>query len=300
MNPTIELGYLGIDVSDHAAFDKYLGDIVGLVPGQPAPGGATTWRNDTKAQRIVVHQGDTNDAAYLGFVASDDDQFEVAVARLEAAGAGIVEGTAEERAGRRVARLVWTTAPWGTRIEVAAGLEEAAEPFNSALMPMGFLTDGIGFGHVALAVSNDDAERANSFAVDALGLRQSDWIETDLGGIPIVVHFYHCNPRHHTLAIAQLPFDPPQKLHHVMVETVERDSVGLAWDRAWNAGVPIANALGKHDNDKMFSFYAVTPAGFQLEIGYGARTVTDDWHDNRRYDRISMWGHQPIASPFHP
>ena len=58
-----------------------------------------------------------------------------------------------------------------------------------------------------------------------------------------------------------------------MVETVSQDNVGLAFDRAWNAGLPIANALGKHDNDKMFSFYVVTPAGFQLEFGHGARTI---------------------------
>ena len=34
-------------------------------------------------------------------------------------------------------------------------------------------------------------------------------------------------------------------------------------------------ALGKHDTDKMFSFYVVTPAGFQLEFGYGARTIEE-------------------------
>jgi hypothetical protein len=36
------------------------------------------------------------------------------------------------------------------------------------------------------------------------------------------------------------------------------------------------------------SFYVViTPAGSQVEIGHGARTVTDHWADKRRYDRIS-------------
>ena len=50
----------------------------------------------------------------------------------------------------------------------------------------------------------------------------------------------------------------------------------------------------------MFSFYVVTPAGFQLEFGYGARTIDEPWTDNRRYDRISEWGHQPLQSPLHP
>ena len=72
-------------------------------------------------------------------------------------------------------------------------------------------------------------------------------------------------------------------------------AVAAAFDRAWNAGLPIANALGKHDNDKMFSFYVVTPAGFQLEFGSGARVVSEPWTDDRRYDRISRWGHQPLT-----
>ena len=45
----------------------------------------------------------------------------------------------------------------------------------------------------------------------------------------------------------------------------------------------------------MFSFYVVSPAGFLVEVGYGARMITDDWRENRRYDRISVWGHQPLA-----
>jgi hypothetical protein len=84
-----------------------------------------------------------------------------------------------------------------------------------------------------------------------------------------------------------------------MLETVSQDNVGLAFDRAFKAGLPIANALGKHENDKMFSFYVVTPAGFQLEFGYGARTIDEPWTENRRYDRISEWGHQPLQSPLH-
>jgi hypothetical protein len=45
----------------------------------------------------------------------------------------------------------------------------------------------------------------------------------------------------------------------------------------------------------MFSFYMMTPAGFQVEIGCGALEVGDDWNENRAYDSISLWGHQPIV-----
>jgi len=164
-------------------------------------------------------------------------------------------------------------------------------------VPGGFVTKDQGFGHVVFVTG--DLDGADRFVREALGFRQSDWLETDLGGIPLTVRFYHCNPRHHSLALGAAPIELPQKLHHVMVETVSQDNVGRAFDRAWNAGLPIANALGRHDNDKMYSFYVVTPAGFQLEFGHGARTIDTPWNDDRRYDRISEWGHQPIQSPRH-
>ena len=113
-------------------------------------------------------------------------------------------------------------------------------------------------------------------------------------GIELVVHFFHCNERHHSIALAHAPFELPQKLHHLMFETNERDDVGAAFDRAWATDLAIPNGLGRHDNDGMFSFYVQSPAGFQVEVGHGARVVTDDWDDDRRYDRISAWGHQPL------
>ncbi len=82
-----------------------------------------------------------------------------------------------------------------------------------------------------------------------------------------------------------------------MFEANSRDDVGRAFDRAWDTDLPIPNGLGRHDNDGMFSFYLQTPAGFQIEFGHGARVVDDDWDDDRRYDRISAWGHQPLRQP---
>jgi 3-methylcatechol 2,3-dioxygenase len=46
----------------------------------------------------------------------------------------------------------------------------------------------------------------------------------------------------------------------------------------------------------MFSFYVASPAGFEVEVGHGARLVTERWDENRRYDRISSWGHQPLPA----
>ena len=203
--------------------------------------------------------------------------------------------TTEEAGARRVEQMAYVEAPWGVRIEVTHGLAEAAQPFAPPLVASGFVTADKGFGHVVFATTALD--EAHHFVTDGLGLRQTDWVETEIaGGIELEIRFYHCNPRHHSLALARAPFDLPKRLHHVMVEVADRDDVGYAFDRAWNAGCVIASGLGLHPNDRMFSFYVASPAGFQIEVGHGARLVSESWDQNRRYDRISNWGHQPLAA----
>jgi 2,3-dihydroxybiphenyl 1,2-dioxygenase len=296
MRHQLELAYLGIEVPDPASLTPMFADVVGLVPGEAGPVGAETWRNDDKAQRVIVEPGPANDAVYVGFEAVDDDAFDAVTQRLEAAGFPMRDGGNEGRAARRVRRLAQTMAPWGVRVELVAGLEEAAVAYESPLVPGGFLTRGVGFGHAVFATTA--FEQSHTFATEGLGMAQSDWLEMEVAeGVELEVRFYHCNPRHHTLALAKAPFELPQKLHHLMVETNRRDDVGATFDRAWTSGLGIPNGLGQHDNDRMFSFYVASPAGFQVEVGYGARTITDDWHDNHRYDRISAWGHQPLRQP---
>jgi 2,3-dihydroxybiphenyl 1,2-dioxygenase len=295
MHHQIELGYLVLELPDPDTISSVLGDVVGLVPGQPA-GDARTWRDDERAQRLVVAPGPANDAVAIGFEAVDGAAFDATVDRLRAIGADITDGTADDLRQRRVDRLVRATSPLGVDVEVVLGLADAKTPYSSPLVPGGFLTEGVGFGHVVFATTAFD--ESVRFLTDGLGLVQSDWLETELApGINLEVRFLHCNARHHTVALARAPFELPQRLHHVMFEANSRDDVGAAFDRAWAAELPIPNGLGRHDNDGMFSFYLQTPAGFQIEFGHGARVVGDDWDDDRRYDRISAWGHQPLQRP---
>lgn len=291
----LELCYLGIEVPSPATLDSFFGDLVGLVPGEPAGAGGATWRNDDKAHRVIVQSGPAGDACFVGLEATDDAAFDAVVRRSAAAGFDPHEGSDEDRAARRVRRLALIDSPWGVPIEIVAGLESAPTPFASPLVPAGFLTKGVGFGHVVFATTA--FEPSHAFLVDALGFAQSDWLEMEMApGIDLEVRFYHCNPRHHTIALARAPFELPQRLHHVMFETNERDDVGRAFDRVWETQLALPNGLGRHDNDGMFSFYVKSPAEFLVEIGHGARVVTDDWSENRRYDRISAWGHQPLRS----
>ena len=292
MHHRLELAHVVLEVPEPTDLALTFADVIGLVPGEPSDAGAATWRNDDRAHRIVVQRGPANDAVAVGFAAVDAAAFDETTARLVALGCEVVDDGAlatERRAGR----LARTSAPWGTDVEIVLDPAAASEPFSSPLVPGGFLTEGVGFGHVVFATTAFDESVA--FLTEALGLRQSDWLEMELApGIELEVRFFHCNARHHSVALARAPFDLPQVLHHVMVEMNDRDDVGAAFDRLWASDLAIPNGLGRHDNDGMFSFYLQTPAGFQVEVGHGARVVSDDWDDDRRYDAISAWGHQPL------
>ncbi|MEZ5376017.1 MAG: VOC family protein [Acidimicrobiales bacterium] len=292
-----EFAYINVEVADPAAFGTVLAEVVGLQPGASS-GSTQSWRNDGAIHRVLVDEGPGNDAVAVGYAYPTTDDLDAAVARLTELGYDVQEGSDAERSARAVERLQWCTAPWGTRVELVTGLADAADPFASPLMPGGFLTEGVGFGHCVFMVPDHDA--SHRFVVDGLGFAQTDWIEVEFApGVGIEGRFYHSNPRHHTLALIAAPAPPPgvptTSLHHIMFEANQIDDVGAAFDRAYAAGLPIPNGIGKHDNDRMTSFYLQTPAGFQIEVGTGARTVGEDWSENRRYESISAWGHQPVV-----
>jgi 2,3-dihydroxybiphenyl 1,2-dioxygenase len=290
------VAYVGIEVPDPAVLSPFFAEVIGLVPGEDAGQGILTWRNDAKAQRVMVQPGPVNDAVFLGVEAANAVAFERVGDRLACSGSQLTEASKDEATARRVARMAHVTAPWGIRVELVQGLEDGTAPLSSPLVPGGFLTEGVGFGHAVFATTAFD--ESHQFLTAGLGFAQSDWLEMPIAeGIKLEVRFYHCNARHHSVALARAPFELPQRLHHLMFETNERDDTGAAFDRAWASGLAIPNGLGRHDNDGMFSFYVASPAGFLVEVGHGAKPITDAWDDDRRYDRISRWGHQSLPTP---
>ena len=293
MDNSLEIAYLGIAVPDPSSLSSFFHGVIGLVPGEPADADTLTWRNDDRAHRIIVQRGPANDAVFLGFEASNADNFDDTVARLRNARFDVTPGTETEASARRVARLAHVKAPWGVAVEVVEGLEAAATPYETPRVAGGFLTEGVGFGHVVFATPAFD--ESHRFLVDGLGFAQSDWLEMEAGdAADLIVRFYHCNERHHSVALARTPTEVAQGLHHFMLETNNLDDTGAAFDRAWASDFALPSGLGRHDNDRMFSFYVQSPAGFQVEVGHGARLIDDNWDDNRRYQRVSAWGHHSV------
>ena len=292
---TIEMAYVVLEVSEPEAVADFFTQIIGLAPGATTSAGERTFTDDDALQRIILTEGPSNDLAVTGFEAMDAPSFDALVERLARLGYEPQVAGSSLAAQRRVARLVSIEAPWGGSVEMALGLERGGQP-SLPLMPSGFLTFEQGFGHTVVATTAFDASHA--LITEGLGLEQSDWINTEImDGIELEVRFYHCNERHHSFALARAPFELPTRLHHLMVESNDRADVGRAFDRAYGSDLQIPNGLGQHDNDQMFSFYVESPAGFQVEVGHGARRIEQPWYDNHEYSRISAWGHQPVVRP---
>ncbi|MGY4708457.1 VOC family protein [Mycolicibacterium sp. CBM1] len=289
----MELGYMGLEVSDTDAFSEYLSGVLGLIPSQPPVDGTSAWRMDHKAHRLLVTEGPLDDAAYAGFVVADSAEFDATLDRLRQQGYEPVPGSDDEITTRKVKKMVHVIAPWGVRIEIALELANTDEPFESPLLPGGFLTGDLGLGHSVFFVAGgpDDFAAADAFAINALAFKLSDYLVIDMNGLEVTGNFYHCNGRHHSLALIFVPVPEfPKKLDHIMIETVSMDNVGHAYDRALKGNYAIARDLGRHPNDRMFSFYSAGPGGVNFELGAGAVTVDDDW-EVVKYDRISAWGH---------
>jgi catechol 2,3-dioxygenase-like lactoylglutathione lyase family enzyme len=201
------------------------------------------------------------------------------VQRLRDNDVEISPASAADQHARRVTDMVATTAPWGTRIELGWGLCDGSLPFASDLVPGGFVTDGVGLGHVLFGLPGTDQDftAADAFATTALGMRETLRIQLPINGKPSVGTFYRCNPRHHSLALIRLPdAHGPAPLHHIMFQATSDGDVRAAYQRATASGVPIAHEPGRHGDDGMFSFYAISPAGIQFEIGAGGVLM----HDN--------------------
>lgn len=292
MTTVSRLGYLGFEVSDLPAWERFAVDILGLVVSERRADGSLALRMDDQAQRIVLSPGTRDDLVYAGFEVENETALQQLSERLIKAGFATTKASSEVARARRVSCLHQLEDPTGVPVELFCGPERSTEPFRSPLVPSGFVTDNEGLGHVVLGTT--DPHAMEQFYCELLGMRLSDRIEAELApGFCLRIVFLHANPRHHTVAFAAAPM--PKRIHHFMIEVGAMDDVGHAYDRCLKAGIEIANTLGVHPNDRMFSFYARTPSGFDVEFGWGGRKVDDATWKVERYDRTSIWGHHMPA-----
>lgn len=285
------LGYVVVKTTDLAKWQEYGTQVLGMSSAEAADGGLYL-KMDERDYRFLIVPGEKDRYFASGWELVDAAAFEAAIATLEKAQVEYQRGTAEEAAVRKVQELVWFQDPSGNRHEIFWGVKSDFFPFASPIGVPRFVTEDMGLGHTVLPAANFD--ETFEFLRDVMGFGLSDMYRTRFTPDPnepeTRIYFMHCNnPRQHSLAIASMPSE--SGCIHCMVEVETMEQVGRALDRMEQHGVKLSATLGQHCNDKMVSFYMKTPAGFDMEYGFGGERV--DWSEHTVYEatQVSLWGH---------
>ena len=294
MASVTQLGYLGLSVSDIGAWERFATQTLGTQISARGDDGTLFLRIDDYHHRFLVHPTGKDDLDYIGWEVTDEQALRAMTDQLKAAGVEVRHGTPEEARLRGVVDLIAFRDPSGILSEVFYGpLMAFNAPFQSPRPLSGFVADTQGLGHMVVIM--DDLDRSVHFYRDVLGMRITDFVEAERPpGHKRRLAFFHCNPRHHTIAIAAMP-NPPKRLYHFMLQMKSLDDVGATYYLCQDQGIPIVRSLGRHTNDHMVSFYLQTPSGFDVEYGWGARVVDDRTWQVQFHTAGSMWGHRPAS-----
>lgn len=289
--PPVELAWLRFEVARLELWARYLGEVL-AVHVERSHDGLLLGRVDDRARRLVLEEGPRDDLVEVAWCFATAAALEAAVDRARSEGASPAPASREDCLAVGVTALWRLRDPAGVPLALVTGQARTAQPLVLPEGHRGFVAGALGLGHVVLRTR--DKARSMAFYEAVLGLRRSDRIVTEIAGHPVDLDFFHVpgspagGARHHSLAVGG-PL--PKRLHHFMLECRSVDDVGAAYDRMIRLDLPIFQTLGRHPNDRMLSFYAVTPSGFQVELGWGGRLVEDaDWQPVI-YEQISEWGH---------
>lgn len=290
------LAYLVFASADVSRWRAFGSDVLGLAAREGADG-ALYLKADSRAFRILVVPGETDRLLASGWEVASREAFDALREKLVATGLDVRVRDGAVLAQRHVSGLFDVTDPSGNLIEVCWGPVSDFARFVSPVGVKAFVTGDMGMGHVVLPAPDFDA--TCDFWTTHLGMGLSDILRLPgfgPDGADARVHFYHCNPRQHSLALGEVTV--PSGCIHFMLEVPDVDEVGLALDRCTAHKVPLAGTLGRHVNDDMISFYMWGPGGTQVEFGCGG--AIKDWAaDNIVFEttRGSHWGHQWLPFP---
>ncbi|RSS57294.1 VOC family protein [Streptomyces sp. WAC01280] len=289
------LGYLRLETTDLDAWRRYALDVLGMVQATGTTDDTLLLRVDDRAYRIAIQAGDSDRLLAAGWEVANAAALTEAAAELEAAGVAVKSADDAELAERRVQGLIHLTDPCGNPLEIYWGQAQDHTPLGT---PYGnrFVTGDLGLGHVVLPVP--DIETALDFYENLLGFQLRDSMKLPPQAVPTAaeqrdfhwMHFLSPNSRHHSLGL--YPGALPPGIVHFMVELETLDDVGRGLDRTKAAGIPIASSLGRHTNDRMVSFYAQAPGGFQVEYGWDGLIVDPATWVAKEITADSFWGHQ--------
>ena len=293
--PPLKLGYIVIESERIDDWQRFAGEGMGMHVERLSDD-LLTVRVDDRERRIVIRRGPAEDVMALGWEVDDAAGLAEICEHLVANAIDTEAGTAKDAALRGVDRFFGFDGHKGLRFEFFTAAKRTNQPLVAKTS--GFVTGEGGLGHAVLFTRKP--EELVSDLQRLLGARLSDTISDKLQGTEMEFWFLHLNERHHSLAVAATKgfrLDPLRtRVQHLMFEAASLNDVSDAYLRCKELGYRIAMGMGQHPNDNGVSFYAVSPSGFEVELGFDPVKIGADW-DVKQYRGISKWGHRPEFEP---
>ncbi len=288
---SVHLGYVVVDTEKFADWRRFGRDAIGMHLDEASPD-VLRFRLDDHACRFLVQRGAAEDVTALGWQVDDHRTFDEILTRVTRHGVPVANGTIEETTLRGVERLVRFPGPNGLNQEIFTrpGLDDA--PLNMAVRG-GFVTGEAGIGHVA--VTSTKPHQVRGYYDSIFDARLTDYIDETISGLKFKIRFLRVNQRHHSIAIAavnRLPINPIRtRVQHVNIQVADLDDMTASYQRVNELGFQMALAVGQHTNDRELSYYAMTPSGFEWEVGWNPIVIDEKTWEPTTYQGISLWGH---------
>lgn len=289
----VRLGYIVVETDKFADWRRFGSDGIGMQLDDSAAD-TLRFRLDSHECRFLLQRGPAEDVSAIGWEVDDHHTFEVILARLAAHGVPARPGAPEDAALRGADRLVHFPGPNGLSQEIYIRTQEVGAP-PQLISTGGFITGPAGLGHVAVTTTKPN--QTHGYYGTVFDARLSDDIDETISGVKVKIRFLRVNQRHHSMAIAavnRLPINPIRtRVQHLNIQAAELGDMTQAYLRVKALGFGIALGIGQHTNDKELSFYAVTPSGFEWEVGWNPLVIDENTWEPTTHQGISLWGHTP-------
>ena len=289
----VHLGYIVIETDRFADWRRFGRDAFGMHLDQTMRD-VMRFRLDDNECRFLLQRGPAEDVTTLGWHIDDHHTFDEILRRITGHGVPVTEGTAEEAGLRGVERLVRFPGPNGLMQEIFTVARRSDTPPHMAVRG-GFVTGEAGIGHVA--VTSKKPHQIHGYYDTVFDARLTDYIDETISGLKFKIRFLRVNQRHHSVAIAavnRLPINPIRtRVQHLNIQVADLDDMAASFQRVKDLDFHMALAVGQHTNDKELSYYAMTPSGFEWEVGWNPIIVDEKTWEPTTYQGISIWGHTP-------
>jgi 2,3-dihydroxybiphenyl 1,2-dioxygenase len=294
----VHLGYIVIETDRFADWRRFGRDAIGMHLDDTSRD-VMRFRLDDNECRFLLQRGPGEDVTALGWQVDDHATFDEICSRVTGHGVPIREATADEAALRGVERLLSFPGPNGLSQEIFTRARCGDTPLDM-LARGGFVTGEGGIGHVAVTSKKPHQVRGYYDAV--FDARLSDYIDETISGLKFKIRFLRFNQRHHSVAIAavnRLPINPIRtRVQHLNIQVTDLDDMTASYQRVKELGFHMALTVGQHTNDKELSYYAMTPSGFEWEVGWNPIVVDEKTWETTTYQGISIWGHTAEGQTF--